>query len=142
MKRSREDGQLFLLSIMALSSLLAAAWPPDVFGGYSYAIDSALFLLLASAVSNKVMSLLASSAAIYNFSTFAAEVLLTSNALELNTDAISILGLFYIHYGSAMVAISVALLVARRKHGPGASMGINKRRDTDIRHNLKIEIPQ
>ena len=138
----REEEQLILLTIMAASSLMAAFWPSDAFFGYSCAIDAALFVFAAYIISSKPVVLLASCAAAYNFSTFASEVALTSNALELNSVAISMLGLFYIHYEHVMVALSVAMLIASIKHGHAATMGTNERRGIDLRHNLKIEIPQ
>ncbi|MDB4261371.1 hypothetical protein N9878_00750 [bacterium] len=138
----RELDQIILLSFLAMSSLLAYEWPADAFGGYSYAIDAALFVLAAYLIQKPLVVVFVLMASAYNFLTASAEVALTSNSLVLSDDAISILGLFYIHYESVMVALTVAMLIASLRHGSASSVGSDKRRDSGIRNIFKVEVSQ
>lgn len=136
----RDKDRALLLFFASASAVKAMLWPSDVFVGYSFVLDSAIFVIAGYLISMKWLSFVVMSASAFNFMAFLAETLLTSNALVLNAGAISTLGLFYVHYEHVMVTLSVAMLIASLRHGPASTVGINQRRDTDLRHSFKVEV--
>lgn len=135
----RSDDSAVLLAVSVASVWNALQWGADSFGGYSYAIDSGLFILAAHLVRGKLLSYSLIAASLYNFMTFSAEALLTSSGLSLNTGAINLLGLFYTHYQTIMVAITAAMFASVWR-GSINIMDGSKWRDINLRRSLPCEI--
>lgn len=138
----RDRSRCVMLMAASLSSCNAILWPNDIFGGYSYALDSMLYVIAAHFVWIRNLSLVLLIASMFNFLVLSAEIILTSSSFALGDGAIMILGLFYEHYELVMVLLTLAMLWTSLNSGLDIFMDDYERRDTLVRHNLQGEVPK
>jgi hypothetical protein len=129
-----------LLFAACATTLNANLWSLNDFGGFSYVIDSAIYILSAHFVAGKYVAFWLMAASVYNYMTAIAETMLTSSYLLLSSDAIMILDLFYNNYEQVMFIISVCMLIVGLKSGFNTFMDDGQRRNTIVRCNFSREV--